>query len=68
LASVDGLTAFLFLNASTDAQGVAEFGCPAGLVEINVSNGKLTGKATVQVEVGATATARAVLAPLQPRE
>jgi protocatechuate 3,4-dioxygenase beta subunit len=68
LASVDGLTAFLFLNASTDAQGVAEFGCPAGLVELNVSNGKLTGKATVQVEVGATATARAVLAPLQPRE
>jgi hypothetical protein len=68
LASVDGLKVFQFLNASTDALGVAEFGCPAGLVEINVSNGKLTGKATVQVEVGATASARVGLSLQQPAE
>jgi protocatechuate 3,4-dioxygenase beta subunit len=67
LVSVDGSKVFLLLTTGgTDARGVTEFGCPAGMVEISVSKGKLAGKATVPVEARTTATAHVVLAPPPP--
>jgi protocatechuate 3,4-dioxygenase beta subunit len=64
LVSVDGSKVSLFLNTGrTDSRGVAEFVCPAGAIEISVQKGKLVGRTTVQVEAGATATARVVLGP-----
>jgi hypothetical protein len=67
MVSVDGLKVLLFLQTgSTDATGLTEFGCPTGAVEMSAYKGKLVGKATVQVEAGATATARLVLGPPPP--
>ena len=67
MVSVDGSKVLLFLSpGNTDAMGTTEFVCPAGAIEISTYKGKLVGKATVQVESGATASARLVLGPPPP--
>ena len=67
MVGVDGSKIRMFLETGdTDALGVTEFACPSGAIEISTYKGKLVGKATVQVEAGATAPARVVLGPPGP--
>jgi len=69
MVRVDGSKVRLLLDpGQTDALGTVEFGCPAGAIEIRTYKQKLVGKATVQVESGATANARLVLGPPPPEE
>jgi protocatechuate 3,4-dioxygenase beta subunit len=59
---VDGSMVNLFVSSSrTDAMGGVEFTAPQGLVEVEVRKSKRVGKATIEVEAGATVTARIVL-------
>jgi hypothetical protein len=62
IVSVDGSRVRLFApTGMTDQEGVVEFGCPAGAIEIRVDTGRLGGTTTIQVEAGAVAATELVI-------
>ena len=61
VTSVNGVAVFFPTPDQTDAAGIVELSCPSGSLEIQAGQDKRSGKVTVEVSPGATASARVVL-------
>jgi hypothetical protein len=61
VTSVSGVPVFFPTPDRTDAAGIVELSCPSGSVEIQVGQDRRSGKVTVEVSPGASASARVVL-------
>ncbi len=63
LVEVNGVPAFLpfYELLPSDGAGLVELDCPAGLVRINVSRGKVVRPVTLEVAAGSVVNARVVL-------
>jgi protocatechuate 3,4-dioxygenase beta subunit len=66
VVSVNGVAAFVSSPDKTNAAGFVEISCPSGILEIQASDDKRSGKVTVEVSPGATVPARAVLRESAP--
>jgi hypothetical protein len=67
VVSLNGALTFFPAGSQTDSAGLLEMSCPSGVLEIAASQGKHSGKVTVDVAPGATVAARIVLRDAAPR-